>query len=141
MRRLDYLDIGNEADERAHNYNATESREVIRRTSRISASAAVTDDGRIVSSIETFTLKAEPGRVLILARRYDATAPGGFRVSVDNQPVGDWWPSGSRFTLTEDTLRIPAGLIRQPTVVVRLELLPGSTRQNASFAFWSFTSS
>lgn len=138
LRRLDYLDVTNEPSERAHAYQAAESLAGVRRASRLSMGAAVDDDGRQFQGSETFEMNAEPGRDLILARRYDATSPGVYRLTVDGQPAGEWWPRGGRYLLAEETVRIPGGLIRRPRVSIQLQLQPGQRRPPASFGYWSF---
>lgn len=138
LRRLDYLDVGVDESERVHSYAANEPRQIIRRTERVSAEAAVADVGRVFSVSEVLTVAAEPGRDLILARRFDAADVGGFRVTLDGQPIGEWWPRAGSYGLAEDTLRIPGGLVRQARVTVRIELIPRSATSPASFAYWTF---
>jgi hypothetical protein len=138
LRRVDYLDVGNEAGERAHGYVATEAAGTVRRASRVTAQAAVDDDGRQFLAGESFELQVDPGRDLILARRYDGTAPGAFRITVDGQPAGEWWPRAGKYLLAEETIRIPGGLIRRPRATIGLQVLPGQRGPIASFGYWSF---
>jgi hypothetical protein len=74
----------------------------------------------------------EPGRDLILARRYDATRPAGLKLTVDGQPAGEWTPRVGRYRLAEEAVRVPAALVRRPRVTLTVQ--PGGT----SFAYWSF---
>src|SRR5439155_9855212 len=138
LRRVDYLDVGNEVSERAHAYVAAGLVAAVRRSSRITPDAAVDDDGRRFVESESFELQVEPGRDLILARRYEATAPASLRLTVDGQPAGEWTPRAGRYVLAEETVRIPAGLIRRQRVSVAVERAPGQPAGATSFAYWSF---
>src|SRR5207247_950516 len=123
LSRIDYVDVGNDTSEREHNYAASEQLGAIRRTMRLTADRVVADDGRAWNGAEAVTLRSEPGRDLVVARRFDAFAPAGFRVSADGQFLGEWWPRAGAYGLAEDTIRVPGRLIRGARVVVRLELL------------------
>jgi hypothetical protein len=138
LTRLDYVDVGNEAAEREHTYQVAETIETLRRTMRVTAERAVADDGRVWRGAEAVALRAEPGRDLVVARRFDGFAPGGFSVSIDGQPFGEWWPRAGAYGLAEDAVRIPGRLVRGPRAVVRLELIGGSAPSAASFGYWSF---
>jgi hypothetical protein len=138
LNRIDYLDVANETAEREHIYQVVEGGETLRRTMRINEERSVADDGRSWRGAEAAALRAEPGRDLVVARRFDGFAPGGFHVSVDGQPAGDWWPRPGKYGLAEDSIRIPGRLVRAPRAVVRLELIPGSATQVSSFGYWSF---
>jgi hypothetical protein len=135
LRRLDYLDVGNEVGERAHGYVPAGLVGSVRRSSRITPDAAVDDDGRRVAEGESFELQVEPGRDLILARRYDATAPSPLRLTVDGQPAGEWTPRTGRYLLAEETLRVPGGLVRRARVGIAVQVLSGET---TSFGYWAF---
>lgn len=138
LRRLDYVDVGAEGSEREHNYQAAEAGEVIRRTMRVSEERSVADDGRTWRGSEAVTLLAEPGKDLVVARRFDGFAAGGFLVTIDGQTIGEWWPRAGAYGLAEDTFRVPGRLVRVPRAVIRLELIAGSAREVASFGYWSF---
>jgi hypothetical protein len=139
LNRLDYLDVANETAEREHNYQVIDGTgETLRRTMRISEERAVADDGRSWRGGEVASLRSEAGRDLVVARRFDAFAPGGFHVTVDGQPVGDWWPRAGNYGLAEDSIRIPGRLVRGARAVIRLELIPGSAPRVTTFGYWSF---
>src|SRR5581483_425516 len=139
LNKLDFADVGNEASEREHSYTVVEGRETIRRTSKVTEARVVVEEGRVWANAEAVSLRAEPGRDLLVARRFDGFAPGGFRVTVDGQPAGEWWPRAGAYALAEDSFRIPGRLIRSQRVVVRLELIPDSAPKTATFAYWSFS--
>ena len=139
LNKLDFADVGNEASEREHSYTVVEGRETIRRTSKVTEGRVVVEEGRVWANAEAVSLRAEPGRDLLVARRFDGFAPGGFRVTVDGQPAGEWWPRAGAYALAEDSFRIPGRLIRSQRVVVRLELIPDSAPKTATFAYWSFS--
>jgi hypothetical protein len=139
LNKLDFVDVGNETSEREHAYTVVEARETIRRTSKVTEDRVVVEEGRAWANAEAVSLRAEPGRDLLVARRFDGFAPGGFRVTVDGQPTGEWWPRAGSYALAEDSFRIPGRLIRSQRVVVRLELIPESAPETATFAYWSFS--
>jgi hypothetical protein len=138
LRRLDYLDVGNEASERSHGYVAAGLAGTVRRSSRVTPDAAVDDDGRRFAEGESFELQVEPGRDLLLARRYDATATVPLRLTVDGQPAAEWTPRAGKYLLAEETIRVPAGLIRRPRVNVGVQVVTAQPRPPTSFAYWAF---
>ncbi|HEY3083207.1 MAG TPA: hypothetical protein VGM69_25220 [Chloroflexota bacterium] len=137
LRRLDYLDVGSEAAERAHAYQIEGARGTTRVALRVTPQHAVEDDGRAFIGAESFEIASEPGRDLIVARRFEA---GGATmvVRIDGQVAGEWRPRPLAYALAEDTFRVPSGLVRRPRVQVRLELVPGSAPRGLSFGYWSF---
>jgi hypothetical protein len=137
LRRLDYLDVGSEAAERAHAYQVIEPRGTTRLTLRITPQRTVEDDGRAFVGGESLELAAEPGRDLIVARRFEASG-AVLAVTVDGQPAGEWQPRASKYAVAEDTFRIPGGLVRNARAKIELRLLPGSAPRAISFGYWSF---
>ncbi|HEY3112017.1 MAG TPA: hypothetical protein VGL23_24900, partial [Chloroflexota bacterium] len=137
LRRLDYLDVGNEAAERAHAYQIEGARGTTRVALRVTPQHAVEDDGRAFIGAESFEIASEPGRDLIVARRFEAGG-AAMVVRIDGQVAGEWRPRALAYALAEDTFRVPSGLVRRPRVQVRLELVPGSAPRGLSFGYWSF---
>jgi ABC-type multidrug transport system ATPase subunit len=135
------LDPGTEAEVEEAMHALMEGRTVVVIAHRLSTAeradrVAVVDDGRLVAEGERFELQAEPGRDLVLARRYDATAPSPLRLSVDGQPAAEWTPRRGRYRLAEETLRIPGGLLRRPRASLAVQVVSG---QSTTFAYWAFT--
>ena len=137
LRRLDYLDVGSEAAERAHTYQVFDPRGTTRMTLRVTPQRIVEDDGRAFVGGETFELAAEAGRDLVLARRFEAGA-AALTVVVDGQPAGEWRPRPSTYAIAEDAFRVPGGLVRGARVRLDLRLVPGSAPRAISFGYWSF---
>ena len=137
LRRLDYLDVGSEAAERAHAYQIEGPRGTTRVLLRVTAQRAVEDDGRAFTGAESLELAAEPGRDLIVARRFES-GPATMLLRIDGQAVGEWRPRAARYAVAEDTFRVPGGMVRRPRVQVRLELLGASAPRAVTFGYWSF---
>ncbi|TAK21518.1 MAG: hypothetical protein EPO26_14310 [Chloroflexota bacterium] len=136
LRRLDYLDVGNDLSEKAHAYAVGTDGGVSRGARRLSRAVSVDDEARGFQGFETFEIAAVPGRDLILARRFDGTR-ATFLMSLDGQALGEWQPRLGDHVVNEDTVRIPGALIRRDRVRVRLEIV-GSGASAASRAYWAF---
>jgi hypothetical protein len=137
LRRLDYLDVGSDAAERAHAYQVIDPRGTTRLTLRVTPQRVVEDDGRAFVGGESLELAAEAGRDLIVARRFEAGA-AALTVSVDGQPAGEWRARPSTYAIAEDTFRVPGGLVRAARVKLEVRLVPGSAARSISFGYWSF---
>jgi hypothetical protein len=137
LRRLDYLDVGSDAAERAHAYQVIAPRGTTRLVLRVTPQRVVEDDGRAFVGGENLELAAEAGHDLIVARRFESGA-AALTVSVDGQPAGEWRARASTYAISEDTFRVPGGLVRAPRVKLELRLVPGSAARSISFGYWSF---
>lgn len=137
LRRLDHLDVGSEAAESAHAYQIEGPRGTSRVALRVTDQQAVEDDGRAFTGAESFELAAEPGRDLIVARRFEASG-GVMLVRIDGQAAGEWRPRPSSYALAEDTFRVAGALVRRPRPQLRLELAAGSAPRALTFGYWSF---
>lgn len=137
LRRLDYLDVGSEAAERTHAYQVIDPRGTTRLTLRLTPQRVVDDDGRAFVTGEILELAADPGRDLIVARRFESGS-AVMAVTVDGQPAGEWRPRPTKYAIAEDTFRIPGGLVRGPRPKLELRLVAGSAARSLSFGYWSF---
>jgi hypothetical protein len=137
LRRLDYLDVGSDAAERAHAYQVIDPRGTTRLSLRVTPERVVEDDGRAFVGGESLELAAEPGRDLIVARRFEA-GTAALALSVDGQPAGEWPARASKYAIAEDAFRVPGGLVRAARVKLELRLVRGSAARSISFGYWSF---
>jgi hypothetical protein len=128
LRATDSLDVGDPADERAHDYRSAEPGAAVPLTSPFEGDAdePVTDDGRATRGEVTFRLeldrRARHGAVL---RRLSDQAEAGqaARVLVDGRPAGTWaQPLGNRARRwLEDEFELPPALTAgRESVTVRL---------------------
>ncbi len=138
LQRLDYLDVGDPVSESAHNYSAPDSQIVPRAASRVTERAAVDDDARLFTSTEEFSLRAIPGRDLILARR-SGGSDAVLTVGIDGQRLGEWRPRRGKYAISEDTLTVPGDLIRGDAVRVQISVTQ-SGRLSPAYAYWTFAS-
>jgi len=110
----DTLDIGNEADESAHNYRAMDSEIISEITSFYEGEdddIPVTDAGRIVKGEGRFRIEIDPeNEGVVLRRRFDQFFPcQRAKVIVDGIEVGTWYmPENSMFMRwAEDDFVLP----------------------------------
>ncbi len=129
---IDFLDVGDQAQEEAHFYALDQPSTLVERVFHIAReegqSIDIKDDARTSTGSEEFVVKSQPGRPLILAKRYDAAIGGSVVVYVEDKFVGDWDLAPREFVFGEDTIHIGREVITGTTTKLRFEYLirPGT---------------
>ena len=141
MPMVDYLDVGNEAAEAAHQYFARGPARRIERDFVVPRqNAAYREDGRAQRTAETFVIQVAPEQDNFLVKGYDSVAADQkVRVRVGGARAGEWSaPSGGSNRYGEAVFPLRAGLVGQRTRLrIELEYVTGDPETNA-FVYWVF---
>ncbi|MCH8897430.1 MAG: hypothetical protein IIC33_03955 [Chloroflexi bacterium] len=141
---IDFLDVGNQAQEEAHFYALDQPSTLVERVFHIAKEQGqgidIKDDARTSTGSEEFVVKSQPGRPLILAKRYDAAVGGSVAVYVEDKFVGDWDLAPRDFVFGEDTFHIGPEVITGTTTKLRFEYLMRPGTNLNSFYYWIYTS-
>jgi hypothetical protein len=143
LRLLDSLDVGVPGQEESRFYSLAQPGGLVERIFHVTQDAgsrvAIRDQGRTTTGSEEFVIRSEPGRPLIIAKRYDAAVGGAMAVYVDGSFVGEWRLAPREFVFGEDTFRVGREFITGPTAHLRFQHLPGSGGNLNSFYYWVYT--
>jgi len=139
--QVDRVDVADERNERAHQYQALQARLLEPRNFNLGAKKGVISaDGRATKSSESFQVKVHPQQDHLLVRVIDASSKGKtLRVSIDGKPAGDWiLPDIETAEYGEATFAIKGSLVGdRSTLGIRLEDASGSSDLN-SYAYWVY---
>ena len=141
LNLVDYLDVGNVADEKAHGY-AVENQTFVGANDYVwnASKTSYRESRRATRSAEAFEVKVTPGRDHVLVKAYDALSKDQkMAVFVDSTPLTEWALGNSPERYGEGTLLIPAQVIgNKSKVTLRFEFRSGSIDNN-SLAYWLYT--
>jgi hypothetical protein len=140
LAMVDRVDVGNDQDERAHQYVIQSPTFRGLREFDAVDDAVYIEDGRATASFETFKMKVIPNQENLLIKAFDTLAKDQrVRVILDGTALGEWVaPDGGASRYGEATFSIPATVIRDRIEVnVRLEYVSGAPDTNA-FVYWVF---
>lgn len=138
----DRLDVGDSADEAAHDYSIVEPTYSGQQVFALpEKGSSYLESGRATKGHEQFRAKATPGREHLLVKAYDNfSREQRLRVSVDGEPVGIWRLPTQDQRYGEAAFAIPASFVRRESIVIQVQLLSASLDQN-SFVYWLYEKS
>ncbi len=140
---LDSVDVGQPISEERHLYRTTPAAEGVERTSRLKTRSGeaidLRDEGRSTSGSEELVMRSQPGRPIVLVKRYDAGLAGAMNVYAEGVLVGEWRLPPQQYVLGEDTFRIPPDYVTGRATTLRLEHLPQAGGSLTSFQYWVYT--
>ena len=135
--------MGNQTQEEAHFYSLTQPSALVERIFHMDrengTSVDVKDEARTSTGSEEFIVKSQPGRPLIIIKRYDAAVGGAMNVYVNNIFVGEWELAPRDFVFGEDTFHIGPEQITDTTTRLRFEYLKRPATSLNSFYYWIYT--
>jgi hypothetical protein len=138
---VDYLDVGNVEQEKAHNY-VLDGQTFVGANDYVwnATKTSYRETLRATRTAESFELKVTPGRDHVLVKAYDALSKNQkMAVFIDSKPLTEWALPNSPERYGEATLTIPAQAIGDKSkVTLRLEFRGGSIDNN-SLGYWLYT--
>ena len=141
MALVDRVDVGNDQDERAHNYVVNEPTFRGAREFLIpSENASFSEDGRAMKAGEAFRVKVVPGEENLLVKAFDTLARDQkVKVSIDGKVAGEWpVPDGGSSRYGEATFALSPALIGSRTQLdIKLDYVSGAPDTNA-FVYWVY---
>jgi hypothetical protein len=138
---VDRVDVGNEADERAHQYAVQEP--TFRGTREFEMPAenlAYAEDGRAMKLSESFRIKVVPNQENLLVKAFDTLSKDQkVRVIVGGKSAGEWaLPDGGSNRYGEAKFPLADSLIGDRTQVdIKLEYISGTPDTN-TFMYWVY---
>jgi hypothetical protein len=139
---IDMIDPGNlsapdEINESSHSYRLEGVSSTSDDTYRSAEAVTVSDDARVFSVAEEFTVNSRPGRTLVVVKRYDAAIGGSLNVFANGSEAGAWDLPVRPFFFGESAFEVPAELITGEKTTLRFEVVPtGSASAGNSYFIW-----
>jgi hypothetical protein len=139
---IDIVDAGNGAaiakySEAAHAYKLEGGGAVVERQFRTVFTGNIQDEATTFSGSEQFTVNSIPGKILVVAKRYDAALRGLLKVFADGVEVGEWELSDQDFFFGVDSFDIPASFITGSKTTLKFEVIPTPGHDTGnSFMWW-----
>ena len=138
LRLVDWLDVADLRDERAHHYRWWQAQpkagfpsDVFQLTYRAPPHQEVLDGGRLLTGGESFELKTIASEPMLLVGRFLGQSPVSLSVRVNGQPAGNWGYGALPGLWQERTLKIPAAYITSSKT--RIEVVVDSSRPDLEF--------